>query len=114
MIDAGGDQPVVARHDALGRELDTYQQADLLLDRADEGFDELERLASLEAAVEVHEGDARLALPGAAGLDHVADRLARGLGLADVIARRAEPAVQPRLPEVADRVDVYPEIRALQ
>ncbi len=99
---------------ALGSELHAHEQPHLLLDRLDERGDGFEAVASLESAVEMHEGDTRRFLGGPARLDDVLDGLLFHFRIADVAAGRAEAAVEAARPEFADRVDIDAEVGALQ
>jgi hypothetical protein len=114
MIDAEIDQAIVAAEVALRRELYAHEHPDLLLDRADEGLGEFETMPALKATVQMHERDAGFGLRRPAGFDYILDGLLRDLGAADVLARRAEPAIQSGRPEFADRVDVDPEVGPLE
>ena len=116
VIDAEIDQPVVAGEVLLGRQLHADEQPDVLLDRADVGLGVAQAARSLEAAVEVHERNARFLARGVARLDDVVHGLDRRFGAADVRAGRAEAAVERRtvVPERAHRIDVDPEVGALQ
>ena len=58
VIDAEIDEPVVSGEVLLRRELGADKQADVLLDRPQVRFGELNAAAPLETRVEVHEGHA--------------------------------------------------------
>src|SRR6185437_2093812 len=75
VIDAEPDEPIVSLELALWCELDANQETDLLLDRAHVRLDELERVTTLEAAIQVDEGNARVLLGGGARFHDILDRL---------------------------------------
>ena len=115
VIDAERDELVVAREVAFRTQLDADEQAHLLLDRLDVRLDELEAVHALVAAVQVDERGTGLVLRRPASLDHIVDRLDVRLVCADVVAGRAEPALQRgrRLPEGADRVHIDGQVGPL-
>jgi hypothetical protein len=108
------DEPVVGAEVSLGCKLDTDQQAHFLLDGLHERRREFESVSALEPAVEVHERNPGALFRSPAGLDDILDGLLRDFRVTDVAPRRAEAAIEARVPELADRVDVDAEIRALQ
>ena len=94
MVDAERNEVVVLREVPFRRELHADQETRPLLDRLHIRLDELEAVRALKASVQVDERDARLLLRRPARLHDIVDRLDVGLVRPDVVARRAEQALQ--------------------
>jgi hypothetical protein len=116
VVDAQVDEPVVDRHVGMRRQLNTDEESDVLFDRADERRRGFYRAGTLKASVQVHERNAGFLARRPAGFDDVFQRLFRDLPFSDVLAGRAEAAVQRGLvvPESADGIDVDAEVGALE